>query len=95
VIRVKQKTVFIYSLLWESGSGKYSILWHGGRTSLNGVESPATLQRNSRLGVTGSLPLARNQSIKMSYNRGNFISFGGKYQCLSVAWQYSWLGRPD
>ena len=78
--------------LWVSLDGNF---WYGGRTSLNGVENPATLQRNSRLGVTGSLPLTRNQSIKMSYNRGTFIRFGGNYHNLSVAWQYSWLGRPD
>ena len=47
--------------LWVSLDGNF---WFGGRTSLNGVENPATLQRNSRLGVTGSLPLTRHQSLK-------------------------------
>jgi hypothetical protein len=77
---------------WVSLDGNF---WTGGRTSLNGVENPTTLQKSSRLGVTGSLPLSRRQSIKMSYNKGTYIRFGGDYHNLSVAWQYSWLGRPN
>ncbi len=69
-------------------------LWFGGRTSLNGVENAATLQRNSRLGATGSVPLTRHQSVKVSYSRGTYIRFGGNFHNLSAAWQYSWLGRP-
>ncbi len=69
-------------------------LWFGGRTSLNGVENPSTLQRNSRLGATGSIPLSRHQSVKMSYSRGTYVRFGGNFHNLSVAWQYSWIGRP-
>ncbi len=69
--------------------------WVGGRTSLNGVENPVTLLRNSRLGATGSVPLSRHQSLKMSYSRGTYIRFGGNFHNLSLAWQYSWLGRPN
>ena len=68
--------------------------WYGGRTSLNGVENPATLQQNSRLGVTGSVPLTRRQSIKVSYSHGTYIRFGGDFHNLSVAWQYAFVGRP-
>ena len=78
--------------LWVSLDANF---WYGGRTSLNGVENPVTLQRNSRLGVTGSVPFTRNQSFKVSYSRGTYIRFGGNFHNLSVAWQYSWLGRPN
>jgi hypothetical protein len=78
--------------LWVSLDGNF---WFGGRTSLNGVQNPDTLQRNSRLGVTGSVPLNRRQSLKMSYSRGTYIRFGGNFHNLSVAWQYSWFGRPN
>ena len=78
--------------LWVSLDGNF---WVGGRTSLNGVENPDTLQKNSRLGVTGSVPLSRHQSIKMSYSRGTYIRYGGNFHNLSVGWQYSWLGRPN
>ncbi len=74
--------------LWLSLDANF---WHGGKTSLNGVENPATLQKNSRVGATGSFPLTRHQSVKLSYARGAYIRFGGDYQILSAAWQYSWI----
>jgi len=40
--------------LWVSLDGNF---WYGGRTSLNGVENPATLQQSSRIGVTSSFPV--------------------------------------
>jgi len=78
--------------LWISLDANY---WFGGATSLNGVQSPGTLQRNSRVGLTASLPLSRHQSMKISYNNGAYIQYGGNFQNISVAWQYSWLGRPN
>ena len=76
---------------WVSLDGNF---WYGGRTSLNGVENPATLQKNSRIGVTASFPLTRHQSVKVGYARGAYIRFGGDYDVVSAAWQYSWIGRP-
>jgi hypothetical protein len=79
-------------LFWISLDGNF---WYGGRTTLNGVENPQTLQRNSRVGVTASVPVSRHQSLKFSYSRGAFVTIGGNFQNISVAWQYSWLGRPN
>jgi len=77
--------------LWVSFDGNY---WFGGATSQNGVENPVTVQKNSRVGVTASIPLTRHHSLKFSYNDGAYIRYGGNYHNLSIAWQYSWLGRP-
>jgi hypothetical protein len=77
---------------WVSLDGNF---WFGGTTSLNGIRNSRTNQRNSRVGLTGSIPLTNHQSIKVSYNRGAYILYGGNYQNLSLAWQYSWLGRPN
>ena len=78
--------------LWLSLDGNY---WFGGTTSLEGVENSLTQQANSRIGATVSVPISRHQSLKMSYSDGTYIRFGGNYQNVSIAWQYSWLGRPD
>jgi hypothetical protein len=78
--------------LWVSLDGNF---WHGGQTSLNGIGNPDTLQTSSRIGATASIPLSKHQSLKVSYNNGTYIKFGGNYQNVSVAWQYSWLGRPN
>ncbi len=76
---------------WVSLDGNF---WWGGVTTLNGIRNPGTLQTSSRLGGTAALRVAKHQSIKVSYSRGTYIRFGGNYQNLSVAWQYSWLGKP-
>src|SRR5262249_11265448 len=76
--------------LWISLNGNY---WFGGTTSLNGVQNPSTLQGNSRVGGTASIPLTKQQSIKISYSIGAYVRYGGNFKNLSFAWQYSWLGR--
>lgn len=75
--------------LWLSLDGNF---WYGGRSSLNGVQNPDTLQRNSRIGATTAIPITRHQSLKFSYDRGASIRFGGNYQAVQVAWQYGWIG---
>ncbi len=77
--------------LWVSFDANF---WRGGRTSLDGVENPATLQKASRIGVTASFPIARRQQIKVGYADGAYVRFGGDYKIASVAWQYSWVGQP-
>jgi hypothetical protein len=76
--------------LWFSLDGNF---WRGGRTSVDGVENPATLQQNSRIGATFSFPLTRHQTAKVSYAQGAYIRFGGDYRIVSLAWQYSWVER--
>ena len=78
--------------LWASFDGNF---WVGGRTSVNGLENPNTTQRNSRVGATVSVPVSLHHALKLSYNRGAYIRYGGNYATLSVAWQYSWQGRPN
>jgi len=78
--------------LWASLDGNF---WYGGRTSLNDIENPLTRQRNSRIGLTGSIPVSRHQALKFSYSAGSYIRYGGDFLNFSVAWQYSWLGRPN
>jgi hypothetical protein len=78
--------------LWVSLDGNF---WFGGTTSLNGIPNPMTYQRNSRIGVTASIPISKSQSIKISYNKGAYILYGGNYQNVSFAWLYSWQGWPN
>jgi len=78
--------------LWVSLDGNY---WVGGATSVAGVENSLTKQKNSRLGCTAAVPITKHQSLKFGYSNGTYIQFGGNYQNVSVAWQYSWLGKPN
>ena len=77
--------------LWASIDGNY---WFGGTTSIDGVVNPITNQSNSRIGATVAVPITGRQSLKVSYSDGTYIRYGGNYQNVSVAWQYSWIGDP-
>lgn len=68
--------------------------WWGGVTSLSGIQNLATRQTGSRIGGTAAWRFSKHQSLKVSYSDGTFIRFGGNYQAVQVAWQYSWLGWP-
>jgi len=77
--------------LWFSLDGNY---WYGGKTSLNGIQNALTFEKSSRIGGTAAIPLSKHQTLKFSYSNGDYIRYGGNYQTVAVAWQYSWLGRP-
>jgi hypothetical protein len=77
--------------MWASLDGNF---WFGGVTALNGIRNPATRQTASRIGGTFALPITKHQAFKFSYSDGTYVRFGGNYNNLAVAWQYSWLGRP-
>ena len=78
--------------LWISLDSNF---WLGGKLIVDGVENPLTRQENSRIGGTAAFPVSRHQSLKVSYSDGAYIRYGGNYKNVSVAWQYSWLGRPN
>ena len=67
--------------------------WTGGDTRINGVLNPLTLQRSSRVGATMSIPISKHQSVKVSYNEGAYVRFGGDYHNATLGWQYSWIGK--
>jgi hypothetical protein len=61
-------------------------------------QPPTTLvgvgyMRNGTVSV--SIPVSKHQSLKFSYSYGAYATFGGDFQNVSVAWQYSWIGRPN
>jgi Putative MetA-pathway of phenol degradation len=76
--------------MWASLDGNF---WFGGITALSGIRNLATKQTASRIGGTISVPITKHQSLKASYSDGTYVRFGGDYQNVSVAWQYSWIGR--
>ena len=78
--------------LWASVDGNF---WFGGKTSVNGVQNPLTQLSNSRIGGTVAVPISKHHALKFSYSDGTYIRYGGNYQNVSIAWQYSWLGRPN
>jgi len=74
--------------MWGAISTTY---YEGGRTSLNGVPRDDR-QSGSRIGLTFSLPLARQYALKFYASTGLVARTGTDFDTLGVAWQYLWGG---
>lgn len=75
--------------LWLAASGTY---YTGGKTTINGVLN-SDLQNNSRVSLTASVPVARNQSLKLFWARGATTSIGADFTTYSVSYQFVWFDR--
>jgi hypothetical protein len=79
------------SRIWLAVDGTY---YEGGATTLDGVRSNDRL-RSSRLGVTLSLPVDANDSLKVFAHSGISVRTGTDFDAVGVAWQHRWGGgRP-
>lgn len=65
--------------------------YHGGRTTIDGIEND-DLQRNSRLGVTLTMPVNRRNSFKVTTSTGTTTRTGGDFDAIALLWQYRWGG---
>ena len=72
--------------IWLSLDANY---FTGGRTTLGG-EQKDDLQKNSRIGLTLSLPLRPRQTLRLAGATGAFTSFGADFDQLLVAYLYRW-----
>jgi hypothetical protein len=72
--------------MWGAISTTY---YEGGRTTLNGVPRDDRLSA-SRVGLTFSLPLARQYTVKLYANTGVRARTGTDFDTVGVAWQYLW-----
>jgi hypothetical protein len=72
--------------IWIALDGTY---YAGGRTTINGVRQD-TWQSDTRAGLTVSLPIDRNNSLKFSGSTGASSLSGGDFTTVGVAWQYRW-----
>lgn len=66
-------------------------LYTGGRTTVDGVRGN-DLQRNSRLGVTVTLPVNVHNSIKLNASTGVSTRTGSDFDGFGIAWQHRWGG---
>ena len=74
--------------LWVAFDLNY---YTGGRTAIDGIRN-FDFQRNSRLGVTVSVPLARRQSLKFSGSAGALTTVGGDFNSFAAGYQFLWGG---
>ncbi len=74
--------------VWASLDGTY---FAGGATSVDGIGNH-DFQENTRYGGTLSLPLNRNNSLKLFASEGAHTRTGSEYDAIGVAWQYRFGG---
>ena len=63
----------------------------GGRTSVDGVDQN-DLQENSRLGLTLSIPLKQQHSVKLAAHTGAITRVGADFDSATIAYSYRWGG---
>jgi len=74
--------------LWLAWDFTYYIV---GAYNVNGTVTDR--QSNSRAGITLSVPIAKQHSIKITAARGFFSRIGSDFNTIGIAYQYFWLSR--
>jgi len=72
--------------VWAALSGTCD---YGGRTTIDGMQND-DLQNNSRVGATLSLPVNRNNSIKLFTSSSVHTTAGSDFNLFGIVWQYRW-----
>ncbi len=72
--------------LWIAGNATW---YGGGRTTVDGIRK-ADRQEATRLGLTLSMPLTGDQSLKVAWSDGASTRIGSDFTTWTVAWQYAW-----
>ncbi len=62
----------------------------GGKTTVDG-QLRNDLQKNTRIGATFSLPMARRQALKVVYTSGLTTRIGADFDSIVLAYQYTWM----
>ncbi|MEN5301086.1 MULTISPECIES: transporter [unclassified Pseudomonas] len=74
--------------VWASLDGTY---FAGGNTSVDGVGNH-DFQENTRYGCTLTLPVNRNNSVKLFASNGAHTRTGSEFDVAGVVWQYRFGG---
>lgn len=75
--------------MWLAINGTY---YSGGLTYNNGAPA-SEKQNNSRIGMTFSMPLGKQHSIKLAYAKGVTTRVGDKVDMYSVGYQFLWFDK--
>jgi hypothetical protein len=69
----------------------FATYFSGGRTTVDGIRG-SDFKDNSRIGLTLTLPVNRNNSVKLYANTGVSTRTGSDFDGVGVAWQFRWGG---
>jgi outer membrane putative beta-barrel porin/alpha-amylase len=69
----------------------FATYFTGGRSTVDGVRG-SDFKDNSRIGLTLSLPVNRNNSLRVYANTGVSTRAAADFDALGIAWQHRWGG---
>jgi hypothetical protein len=75
--------------LWLALNTTY---YEGGQSTVNGVDKDDR-QSNSRAGLTFSVPVGKDYSIKFNWSRGATTRIGSNFTNYGISLQYAWMAR--
>jgi hypothetical protein len=84
------QTHIVYTVrprLWAA----FDFTYYAGGESTVGGQRQNDRQANTRGGLTLSVPVARSQSLKLSYTNGVSTRVGSAFQTFGVGWQILWF----
>jgi hypothetical protein len=81
----------LYTIKRRMWVGFNANFYRGGTTTVDGSTN-VDLQENSRIGVTFALPVAKRESLRLSYSHGAFTTIGADFHAFGVAFQHLWGG---
>ena len=84
------QTHIVYEMrprLWAAVDFTYYV---GGETTVNG-KPQNDRQGNTRAGLTLSVPIKQDQSLKLSWTRGVSTRIGYSFDTFGIAWQLLWF----
>jgi hypothetical protein len=87
---VSTQTHAVYTFqpgLWASLDYTYYV---GGATTVGG-QPKNDRNDNSRAGLTLALPVAKQQSLKLTWSRGVSVRIGQNFTALGASWSYAWF----
>ena len=73
--------------MWAAADVTY---YSGGETTVNG-KPQNDRQDNSRGGLTLSVPIKQNQSVKLTWSRGVSVRVGSNFDTFGAVWQLLWF----
>jgi len=82
----------IYNLPRRMWIGFDANFFRGGQVRLDGEKASSPALRNSRFGMTFSIPFHRRHSFKVSYDNGLITRLGTDFSRISISYQIIWLG---
>jgi hypothetical protein len=85
---------FSYNITPRAWIAFNATYYTGGQSSVNEIYKDDRLS-NSRIGLTLSLPVGKQNLIKIAFSKGAIIRIGADFSTISIGWSTAWFKKPS